>query len=67
MTVQKGGALAKRDLTEGSIIGNILYMGVPSMIGFAAMVIYELTDMFWVARLGAARVAAVTLFASFAW
>jgi len=41
-------------------------MGVPSMIGFAAMVIYELTDMFWVARLGAARVAAVTLFASFA-
>ncbi len=67
MTAQKGGAFAKRDLTEGSIIGNILYMGVPSMIGFAAMVIYELTDMFWVARLGTAQVAAVTLFASFAW
>jgi putative MATE family efflux protein len=37
------------------------------MIGFAAMVIYELTDMFWVARIGTAEVAAVTLFASFAW
>jgi putative MATE family efflux protein len=58
---------ATRDLTAGSILGNVLYMGVPSMIGFAAMVIYELTDMFWVARIGTAEVAAVTLFASFAW
>jgi putative MATE family efflux protein len=56
-----------RDLTAGSILGNVLYMGVPSMIGFAAMVIYELTDMFWVARIGTAEVAAITLFASFAW
>ncbi|MFH1313114.1 MAG: MATE family efflux transporter [Candidatus Eisenbacteria bacterium] len=56
-----------RDLTTGSILGNVLYMGVPSMVGFAAMVIYELTDMFWVARIGTAEVAAVTLFASFAW
>ena len=58
---------AGRDLTTGSVLGNVLYMGVPSMIGFAAMVIYELTDMFWVARIGTAEVAAVTLFASFAW
>ncbi len=57
----------KRDLTTGSILGNVLYMGIPSMIGFAAMVVYQLTDMFWVARLGTAEVAAVTLFGSFAW
>ncbi len=57
----------KRDLTTGSIMGNVLYMGIPSMIGFAAMVVYQLTDMFWVARLGTAEVAAVTLFGSFAW
>jgi Na+-driven multidrug efflux pump len=57
----------KRDLTTGSVLGNVLYMGVPSMIGFAAMVIYELTDMFWVARIGTAEVAAITLFASVAW
>lgn len=57
----------KRDLTTGSILGNVLYMGIPSMIGFAAMVVYQLTDMFWVARLGTAEVAAITLFGSFAW
>ncbi len=56
-----------KDLTEGSIIGNVLYMGIPSMVGFAAMVIYELTDMFWVSRLGTQQVAAITLFAAFAW
>ncbi|MGQ9603937.1 MAG: MATE family efflux transporter [bacterium] len=56
-----------RDLTEGSILGTILYMGIPSMIGFAAMVVYELTDMFWVSKLGTEQVAAITLFAAFAW
>ena len=57
----------KRDLTTGSILGNVLYMGIPSMIGFAAMTVYELTDMFWLARVGTEEVAAVTLFASVAW
>ena len=56
-----------RDLTSGSILGNVLYMGVPSMLGFAAMVVYQLTDMFWVARIGTEAVAAITLFGSFAW
>jgi putative MATE family efflux protein len=57
----------KRDLTTGSVLGNVLYMGIPSMIGFAAMVVYHITDMFWVARIGVAEVAAVTLFGSIAW
>jgi putative MATE family efflux protein len=56
-----------RDLTKGSILGNVLYMGIPSMIGFAAMTVYALTDMFWVARLGTAQVASITLFGSFLW
>jgi putative MATE family efflux protein len=55
-----------RDLTTGNILSNVLYMGVPSMIGFAAMVVYGLTDMFWLARVGTAEVAAVTLFGSVA-
>jgi putative MATE family efflux protein len=55
-----------RDLTKGDILSNVLYMGVPSMIGFAAMVIYGLTDMFWLARVGTVEVAAVTLFGSVA-
>ncbi|HVP57192.1 MAG TPA: MATE family efflux transporter [bacterium] len=55
-----------RDLTSGDILGNVLYMGVPSMVGFASMTIYALISMFWVARIGTAEVAAVTLFSSFA-
>ena len=48
-------------------MGNVLYMGIPSMIGFTAMTVYALTDMFWVARLGTAQVASITLFGSFLW
>jgi putative MATE family efflux protein len=55
-----------RDLTKGNILSNVLYMGIPSMIGFAAMVVYGLTDMFWLGRVGPAEVAAVTLFGSIA-
>jgi putative MATE family efflux protein len=55
------------DITEGNVLRSVLYMGIPSMIGFGAMTIYGLTDMFWVGRLGTAPVAAVTLFAAVAW
>jgi putative MATE family efflux protein len=57
----------KRDLTTGSVLGNVLYMGIPSMIGFAMMTVYRFTDMYWVARIGIAEVAAITLFTPFAW
>jgi putative MATE family efflux protein len=53
--------------TEGSVIRSVLSMGFPSMIGFAATNVYDIVDMFWVARLGASSVAAVTLFFSFYW
>lgn len=56
-----------RDHTEGSIIGSILRMSLPSMIGFASGNIYDIADMFWVARLGAKHVAAVTIFTAFYW
>lgn len=55
------------DHTEGSIIKSIFRMGFPSMIGFAALNIYDLVDMFWVAKLGAEPVAAITIFSSFYW
>ncbi|MBC8368096.1 MATE family efflux transporter [bacterium] len=53
--------------TEGSVVRSVLRMGLPSMIGFAASNIYDIVDMFWVAKLGASSVAAVTLFFSFYW
>lgn len=37
------------------------------MIGFAALNIYDIVDMFWVAKLGAEPVAAITIFSSFYW
>jgi putative MATE family efflux protein len=55
------------DITKGSVLKNVLYMGIPSMIGFGAMTIYSLTDIFWVGRLGTAQVAALTLFGAIAW
>jgi len=55
------------DHTEGSIIKSIFRMGFPSMIGFAALNIYDLVDMFWVAKLGAEPVAAITIFSAFYW
>ena len=55
------------DHTEGSIFKSILKMGVPSMIGFGTGNIYDLIDMYWVSKLGAEPVAAITFFASFLW
>jgi len=55
------------DITEGNVLRNVLYMGIPSMIGFGAMTIYGLTDIYWVGRLGTSQVAAVTLFGAIAW
>ncbi len=59
--------MAVRDHTEGSVIGSILRMGLPSMIGFLSGTIYDLADMFWLAKLGAPEVAAVTIFGTFFW
>jgi len=60
------GVLGKEraDYTEGSIIGSILKMGLPSMFGFLTQNIYNLVDMWWVSRLpdGEDAVAAVTFF-----
>lgn len=49
------------------VLREIWRMGYPSMIGFAATNLYTLADMFWVSRLSADRVAALTIFAAFYW
>ena len=64
---EEGSERPKIDITEGNVLKNVLFMGIPSMIGFGAMTIYSLTDIYWVGRLGTAHVAAVTLFAALAW
>lgn len=57
---------ARRDFNERGTLSNVLYMGVPSMIGFAATNAYAIVDIFWVGLLGAPQVAALTLFQAFA-
>ncbi len=55
-----------RGLTR-SIFRRVLAMGLPSMAGFMLMIVYEIVDMFWLAMIGPAPVAAVTIFGSFLW
>ena len=59
----------KTDYTEGSVMGSILKMGLPSMFGFLAQNIYGLVNMFWVSRLPAseAAVAGITFFNNLGW
>ncbi len=59
----------RADYTQGSIMGSILKMGLPSMFGFLSQNIYSLVDTFWVSRLPEkeAGVAAVTFFATILW
>jgi putative MATE family efflux protein len=52
---------------EGSILGSIYRMGLPSMIGFAASNVYDIVDIFWLSRLGVDPPAAVTFFFAFYW
>lgn len=42
-------------------------MGFPSAIGFMAGNLYHIADMFWVSRLGAGAVAAITFFGAYYW
>ena len=57
------------DYTEGSILGSIIKMGTPSMVGFLVSHIYYMIDMWWVAQLPAKEtaVAAITIFSNVGW
>jgi len=59
----------RTDYTQGSIIGSILKMGLPSMVGFLAHHIYHMVDTWWISRLPEkeAGVAAVTFLGSIIW
>ena len=56
-----------RDLTKGSITKNLLFMAVPSMIGFGAQMLYDLIDIFWLGQLSSSAVAGVTVFSTVFW
>jgi putative MATE family efflux protein len=51
----------KPDLTRGSIGRYIFTLGAPAALGMAMQHLYSVVDIFWIGRLGAEAVAAVTL------
>jgi putative MATE family efflux protein len=61
----RGGADSLERAVHRDVLGRVLAMGLPSIASFLLLTIYDLTDMFWLARLGEEPVAAVTVFAAF--
>ena len=59
------GIVRPRDLTEGSVLHNVISMGVPSMIGFATTTVCALFDIYFLGLIGSGAVAAMTLFVAF--
>jgi len=53
-----------KDLTQGSVIGNLLRMSAFLMASMLGQALYLLADMYWVGRLGRESVAAVGLAAN---
>jgi Na+-driven multidrug efflux pump len=51
----------KNNLTEGSIIKSIIFLSVPIIIANLLQTAYQLIDTFWVGRVGATAVAAVSI------
>jgi putative MATE family efflux protein len=56
-----------RDLTKGSVVGNLLAMSVPTMLGMLGQTLYDVVDLMWVGRISSKAVAGVTLFTSIFW
>ena len=54
----------KRDLTKGNVTSNLIYMAMPAIFGSLAQTIYTLVDMFWIGKISASAVAAVTISSS---
>jgi putative MATE family efflux protein len=49
------------------IMREVIRMGLPSMASFLLMSIYELINTFWLAKVGAVPVAAITIYSAFLW
>jgi putative MATE family efflux protein len=52
---------ARADLTEGPIMKSLVALSIPIVFGNILQTAYQLVDTFWVGRLGAEAVAAVSL------
>lgn len=53
--------------TVRSTLRELVGMGLPSTASFLLLSLYDVTDVFWLAKLGSAPVAAVTVFSAYLW
>ncbi|MGE5279506.1 MAG: MATE family efflux transporter [Deltaproteobacteria bacterium] len=53
--------MSRRNLTEGSIVASLLALAVPIVFANILQTAYQLTDTFWVGRLGAGAVASISI------
>lgn len=53
--------MAERDLTKGNITRQLIFLAVPIILANVLDTLYNITDTFWVGRLGADAVAAISL------
>ncbi len=51
----------RNNLTEGSVLKSLIALSVPIILANILQTAYQLTDTFWVGRLGAVAVAAVSI------
>ncbi len=58
---------AASNLLEGSISSNLFSIALPTMLGFAFQMLYDLVDMVWIGRISADAVAGVTIFSTMFW
>ncbi|MBS4538690.1 MATE family efflux transporter [Clostridium sp. D2Q-11] len=59
--------IEKKKLTEGSIMGSLTALAVPIMATSFGQMAYNITDMFWIGRVGSDAVAAVGTAGFFTW
>jgi len=56
-----------KDLTEGKLSRNLLYMALPTMGGFAVQILYDIVDMFWIGKISSRAIAGVAVFSAIFW
>jgi len=57
----------RRDLTKGSVLGNLVAMSIPTMFGSLGQTLYDVVDLIWVGRISSQAVAGVSLFSAIFW
>lgn len=51
-----------KDLTSGSVYGNLLYMALPTMFGFFAQTLFSVVDMIYIGIISKEAIAGITIF-----